>query len=173
MEQVKRPVPTYPSSDLPQDPIIPLPTDNGIEPGVKRRRRMPCEGRACTACYKSKVACDFQRPCRRCVSKNMAHACVSPENKARQRRKKPVTRACLHCALAKVGCEEVRPCSHCIKKNLACIEQPPKRGGAKAVSPEESIEESTPFPLAAFVADDHTPYSIFEGSQGDLDTDRT
>jgi hypothetical protein len=50
-----------------------------------RKRREKLAARACVLCNQAHTACDDERPCKRCVSKNIAHLCRDAEPRKRGR----------------------------------------------------------------------------------------
>ncbi|KJE97580.1 hypothetical protein CAOG_09086 [Capsaspora owczarzaki ATCC 30864] len=50
--------------------------DGTAATGPRKRRRV---NRACMYCHKSKVMCDDERPCSRCIKRNIAHLCRDDE----------------------------------------------------------------------------------------------
>jgi Fungal Zn(2)-Cys(6) binuclear cluster domain len=63
-------------------------TAKNIVPKKKRKHPRQCQ-HACASCKRSKVGCDTNRPCHRCVRLGRADSCVDAVHKRRGRRKLP------------------------------------------------------------------------------------
>jgi len=59
------------------------PTNTPEGPPYKRRRKVT---KACFYCQKSHMSCDKDRPCKRCISRNIGHLCKDTEAKRRGRK---------------------------------------------------------------------------------------
>lgn len=105
-------------------------TDSNITDSIQVNPRTRV---ACDLCHSSKLKCDENRPCGRCISKGVPNQCrdrVAPivGVKRKRRRAEPVLKACLSCVVSKVACDPQRPCSRCIRLNLEniCLDRAPQ-----------------------------------------------
>jgi len=63
--------------------LAPNATNTPEGPPYKRRRKVT---KACFYCQKSHMSCDKERPCKRCISRNIGHLCKDTEAKRRGRK---------------------------------------------------------------------------------------
>ncbi|KAJ2351889.1 hypothetical protein GGH92_001578, partial [Coemansia sp. RSA 2673] len=63
----------------------PSPTPSSAKPARTGRGAKPHVPSACTNCKKAHLACDLQRPCRRCVGAGKCDTCKDVQHKKRGR----------------------------------------------------------------------------------------
>lgn len=140
----------------------------------------------------SKVRCDYERPCFRCISRCTPDQCVdrlhAPAAATRKRRPNAV-KACAACHDAKVACANERPCPRCVRLGQVddCVivpRLPHHHHHEEAATPnvnefEDMILNEFTLPDPSFIASpesnasliDLTPLSSPFG--GDMDSDST
>jgi len=94
---------------------------------------------ACSRCSKSKLKCDGEWPCSRCIKRAVPDACKDQEGvlphashapvasdiidtpAGSKPRTKPLkhAQACVQCSRSKVRCDGGRPCGRCVKRGLS------------------------------------------------------
>jgi len=112
------------------------------------RRRVLGHSQACKQCSKSKIKCDGERPCSRCLQREMADECEDQEGVVPHAQTPPVAgaqssqapvasnitdtsagskprpkqlkhaQACVQCSRSKVRCDGGRPCGRCVQRGL-------------------------------------------------------
>ncbi|EKX44640.1 hypothetical protein GUITHDRAFT_109415 [Guillardia theta CCMP2712] len=81
--------------------------------------------KACDRCRKSKLKCDWSKPCARCVEDGVPELCQLTARKSRKVSDRLCTStACEPCRIAKARCDANRPCSRCCKlgKQPQCVD---------------------------------------------------
>jgi hypothetical protein len=77
---------------------------------------------ACEQCFKSKAACDFVKPCSRCVARGLSAECCERKSVVRHFGKPPASKSCVQCRKSRTRCENRRPCHNCVRRKIECVD---------------------------------------------------
>lgn len=113
---------------------------------------------ACTACATSKTRCDGERPCGRCVQRDMAAYCIDRpvhSMRPRERFRLPPGIACTPCKKSKVACAAVRPCPRCCQRFgdaavVRCVDAPVVAAAPATEDPRRNLWPEKSSPLAMY-----------------------
>eukprot|EP00475_Leptophrys_vorax_P030829 TRINITY_DN4649_c0_g1_i2.p1 TRINITY_DN4649_c0_g1~~TRINITY_DN4649_c0_g1_i2.p1 ORF type:complete len:561 (-),score=73.57 TRINITY_DN4649_c0_g1_i2:43-1563(-) len=125
---------SHPTDPADPSPSLPAPQPQQPQPRPLRRyrKRVATAKVACIPCAKAKTKCGLERPCQRCVAKDMEHQCVDREHSETTRKRGAKLRipACDECKTSKAGCDEQECCKRCQRLGIPCVRRPRKRGSS-------------------------------------------